>query len=64
MAESIEQLGGLIKDYAKRNRKFNDRLNDVESKLFGQPREERKRTKAVVNNNKENSILNVSGVSK
>jgi hypothetical protein len=34
MAESIESLGQIIKDYARRNRKFNDRLNDVELKFL------------------------------
>ena len=43
MAESIESLGDLIKEQAKKYRKFNDRLNDCESKLFGAPRDERKR---------------------
>jgi hypothetical protein len=27
MADSIEQLGGIIKEYGKKYRKFNDRLN-------------------------------------
>lgn len=35
MAESIEQLAEIIKDCARKNRKLNDRLGDVEVKLFG-----------------------------
>jgi len=35
MAESIEQLAEIIKDYARKNRRLNDRLSDVETKLFG-----------------------------
>ena len=38
MADSIEQLAEIIKDYARKNRKLNERLGDVEVKLFGQSR--------------------------
>jgi len=34
-AESIEQLGEIIKDYARKQRKNNERLSDLEVKLFG-----------------------------
>lgn len=35
MAESVEQLGSLIKDYSRKLRKHNDRLGDLEVKMFG-----------------------------
>ncbi len=69
MAEGIEQLGDIIKDQAKKSRRFNDRLGDLEMKLFGKAREERKKGKTASNVNvagipsninKENSILNTS----
>jgi uncharacterized protein Yka (UPF0111/DUF47 family) len=39
MAESVEELATIIKDYAKKNKKFNDRISDLETKIFGQVRE-------------------------
>jgi hypothetical protein len=41
MAESIEQLAEIIKDYARKHRKVNDRVSDLEVKMFGQSRDER-----------------------
>ncbi len=38
MAESVEELAKIIKDYAKKNRKMGDRVSDLESRLFGQAR--------------------------
>ena len=35
MAESVEELATIIKDYAKKNRKMNDRLGDLEARVFG-----------------------------
>lgn len=35
VAQSIEDLGELMKDQAKKFRKYNDRLGDLESKVFG-----------------------------
>ena len=35
MAESVEELANIIKDYAKKNRKMNDRLGDLEARVFG-----------------------------
>ena len=35
MAESVEELATIIKDYAKKNRKINDRLGDLEARVFG-----------------------------
>lgn len=32
MAESVEELASIIKDYAKRHRKLNDRISDLETK--------------------------------
>ena len=56
MAESIESLAEIIKDYARKNRKVNERLGDVEVKLFGQSRgaEERKNKGKTTNNNTSN----------
>ena len=39
MAESVEELATIIKDYAKKNRKMADRVGDLEQRLFGQVRE-------------------------
>jgi len=59
VADSIEQLGEIIKEYAKKQRKFSSRLSDVEVKLFGNSREEKKQQKhEKAANNKENSIIN------
>lgn len=58
MADSIEQLGDIIKEYSKKQRKYNDRLNECEMKLFGKAKEERKKGKT--NQNKENSMINSS----
>ena len=35
MAESVEELAAIIKDYAKRHKKLNERLVDLETKVFG-----------------------------
>lgn len=35
MAESVEELATIIKDYAKKNRKMNDRLGNLEARVFG-----------------------------
>ena len=32
MAESVEELAAIIKDYAKKHRKLHDRIADLESK--------------------------------
>ena len=37
MAESVEELAAIIKDYARKNRKLNDRVADIESKVLGKP---------------------------
>ena len=39
MAESVEELATIIKDYAKKNRKVTERIGDIEQKIFGQVRE-------------------------
>lgn len=36
MAESVEELASIIKDYAKRHRKLNDRISDLETKYGSQ----------------------------
>ena len=54
-------MGELIKDYTRKQRKYNDRLNEVETKLFGKPRDPKNKKKvAPTNVNKENSVLNTS----
>lgn len=35
MAESVEELASIIKEYAKRQKKVGDRLNEIETKVFG-----------------------------
>jgi len=35
MAESVEELASIIKDYAKKHKKLSDRLVDLESKVNG-----------------------------
>lgn len=76
MADSIESLAEIIKDCSRKHRKLNDRLGDVEVKLFGQNRDERKKAKlntsnisqlknsvnglAASINNKENSFSRVN----
>jgi hypothetical protein len=35
MAESVEQLAEIMKDQSRKHRKLNDRMADVEVKLFG-----------------------------
>jgi hypothetical protein len=35
MSESIESLAEIIKDYARKYRKLNERTGDIETKLFG-----------------------------
>jgi hypothetical protein len=35
MAESVEELAKIIKDYAKKHRKLGDRVSEVEVKVFG-----------------------------
>jgi hypothetical protein len=35
MSESVEELATIIKDYAKRHRRLNDRIADLETKVFG-----------------------------
>jgi hypothetical protein len=35
MAQGIEELAEIIKDYARKYRKFNERLSDLEVKIFG-----------------------------
>lgn len=35
MADSIEQLAEIIKDYARKYRKVNERVVDLEVKIFG-----------------------------
>ena len=57
MAESIEQLGEIIKEQSRKWRKFNDRLGDCEVKLFGAARDERKKKKTVAKDNLNNSNL-------
>ena len=39
MAESVEELATIIKEYAKKNKRFNDRISDLEIKIYGQARE-------------------------
>ena len=55
MAESIESLGDLIKEQARKYRKFNERISDCEVKLFGAPRDEKKRKQKVVSKENMNS---------
>jgi len=43
MADSIESLAEIIKDQAKKFRRQNDRLSDLEVKMFGSSRDERKK---------------------
>ncbi len=38
MAESVEELAKIIKEYAKKNRKLSERVGDIETRLFGQAR--------------------------
>lgn len=38
MAESVEELAKIIKDYARKHRKMTDRVGDIEARLFGQAR--------------------------
>ena len=38
VTESVEQLGEIIKDYARRQRKIDGRIADVEVKVFGSAR--------------------------
>lgn len=57
LSESIEQLAEIIKDYARKYRKLNERTGDIESKLFGQPRDEKKKIKT---KGKENNGINTS----
>ena len=38
VTESVEQLGEIIKDYAKRQKKIDGRISDVEVKVFGSAR--------------------------
>jgi len=35
MAESVDELAQIIKDYAKRHRKVSDRVAALESRVFG-----------------------------
>ena len=35
MADSVEQLGKIIKEYAKKNRRTVERVGDLEMKVFG-----------------------------
>ena len=56
MAQSIEELASIIKDYARKYRKFNERLGDVEVKLFGQARDDKRKGKPNKANGKENNI--------
>ena len=44
VAESIEELASIIKDYAKKNRKLNDRVQDLEMKVFGHSKIGKKQT--------------------
>lgn len=64
MAQGIEELAEIIKDYARKYRKFNERLSDLEVKIFGQARDEKKKgktnagTKAI---GKENNSSQLNG---
>ncbi len=69
MADSIEQLAEIVKDYARKNRRLNDRVADVETKLFGQSRDERAGAKKARQNtaalkNSFNAGLNTSTANK
>ena len=35
VTESVEQLGEIIKDYAKKQKKIDNRISEVEIKVFG-----------------------------
>jgi len=45
LTDGIEQIGGLIKDYAKKQRKNNERISDLEVKIFGNSKDPRARAK-------------------
>lgn len=56
----MEELAAIIKDYAKRHKKLNDRLVDLETKVFGHAKSGAvasgvKKTKAVTDLNKDKS---------
>ncbi len=42
LTHSVEQLGDLMKDYTKKQRKYGERISDIESKLFGHAKENRR----------------------
>jgi hypothetical protein len=59
MTESIESLADIIKDYARKYRRLNDRMSDVEVKLFGATRDEKsKKGKKTSAAGKENTSIN------
>lgn len=60
MAESIESLAEIIKDYARKYRKVNERVGDIEVKIFGQSRDERQKKAKVVNHKVAGNGLNTS----
>lgn len=43
MADSVEQLAEIIKDYARKSRRLGERVGEVELKIFGHSKEEKER---------------------
>lgn len=63
MADSVEQLAEILKEQARKQRRINDRVGEIESKIFGNTRDDKPK-KAKVRNGlntsnmqKENSFI-------
>ena len=41
MAESVEHMAEILKEQARKQRRINDRVGEIETKLFGRSREEK-----------------------